>query len=120
MVRLFSVPKEYLLHEWFYAHALALMLVADGLFGFAVPDSTGPQSLDSSQRPEDVFASPNQLAGEPATLTLLPRSRWQMLLKLEVIQQRNKPKEPPKPLENNGGRERFLAEASRRIYVRPL
>ena len=30
------------------------------------------------------------------TLTLLPRSRWQTLLNLEVIQQRNKPKEPPK------------------------
>jgi len=32
-------------------------------------------------------------------LTLLPRARWQTLLNLEVIQQRNKPKEPPKPVE---------------------
>lgn len=30
------------------------------------------------------------------TFTLLPRARWQTLLNLEVIQQRNKPKEPPK------------------------
>jgi len=49
-------------------------------------DLIGPQSLDSSQRSEDVFSSPDQLAGELATLTLLPRSRWQTLLKLEVIQ----------------------------------
>jgi len=42
--------------------------------------------MESSQRSEDVFASPDQLAGELATLTLLPRSRWQTLLKLEVIQ----------------------------------
>jgi len=52
-------------------------------------DPIGPQSLDSSQRLEDVFASPDQLAGDLATLTLLPRSRWQTLLKLEVIQVSN-------------------------------
>ena len=46
----------------------------------------GPQSLDSSHWAEDVFSSPDQLAEELATLTLLPRSRWQTLLKLEVIQ----------------------------------
>jgi len=44
----------------------------------------------------DVFLSPPQLDGELVTLTLLPRSRWQTLLNLEVIQQRNRPKEPPK------------------------
>ncbi|KAF9447264.1 Utp21-domain-containing protein [Macrolepiota fuliginosa MF-IS2] len=47
----------------------------------------------------DVFSTPPQLDEELITLTLLPRSRWQTLLNLEVIQQRNKPKEPPKPLE---------------------
>jgi U3 small nucleolar RNA-associated protein 21 len=47
----------------------------------------------------DVFSTPPQLDGELITLTLLPRSRWQTLLNLEVIQQRNKAKEPPKPLE---------------------
>ncbi|KAG6885879.1 hypothetical protein C0993_008398 [Termitomyces sp. T159_Od127] len=44
----------------------------------------------------DVFSTPPQLDGELITLTLLPRARWQTLLNLEVIQQRNKPKEPPK------------------------
>lgn len=46
--------------------------------------------------PPDIFSTPPQLDGELITLTLLPRSRWQTLLNLEVIQQRNKPKEPPK------------------------
>jgi len=44
----------------------------------------------------DIFSTPPQLDGELVTLTLLPRSRWQTLLNFEVIQQRNKPKEPPK------------------------
>ncbi|PPQ86912.1 hypothetical protein CVT25_009798 [Psilocybe cyanescens] len=53
-------------------------------------------ALQASDAPVDVFATPPQLDGELITLTLLPRSRWQTLLNLEVIQQRNKPKEPPK------------------------
>lgn len=66
--------------------ALTSVLVADELSGFSASHPTGPQSLDPSQRAEDVFSSPDQLAEELATLTLLPRSRWQTLLKLEVIQ----------------------------------
>ncbi|PAV23976.1 Utp21-domain-containing [Pyrrhoderma noxium] len=53
------------------------------------------QSL-TFEEPEDVYATPSQLGGDLITLTLLPRSRWQTLINLEVIQQRNKPKEPPK------------------------
>ncbi|TRM62583.1 Utp21 specific WD40 associated putative domain-containing protein [Schizophyllum amplum] len=41
-------------------------------------------------------ATPPQLAGDLVTLTLLPRARWMTLLNLDVIQLRNKPKEPPK------------------------
>jgi U3 small nucleolar RNA-associated protein 21 len=66
-------------------------------------------------QPEDNFVSMLGLEGEVVTLTHLPRSRWQTLLNLDVIQvsclpfsvfsyafthlgnqQRNKPKEPPK------------------------
>jgi U3 small nucleolar RNA-associated protein 21 len=47
----------------------------------------------------DVFSTPPQLDGELITMSLLPRTKWQTLLNLEVIQQRNKPKEPPKPVE---------------------
>jgi U3 small nucleolar RNA-associated protein 21 len=34
----------------------------------------------------DVFTTPHQLDEELVTLTLLPRSRWQTLLNLDVIQ----------------------------------
>ncbi|KAK7693776.1 hypothetical protein QCA50_003348 [Cerrena zonata] len=57
------------------------------------------EALTVQDTPQDVFASPAQLDEELVTLTLLPRARWQTLLNLEVIQQRNKPKEPPKPPE---------------------
>ncbi|KAI5121673.1 hypothetical protein M0805_002749 [Coniferiporia weirii] len=62
------------------------------------------EALDALQSltvedPPDVYSTPSQLGGDLITLTLLPRSRWQTLLNLEVIQQRNKPKEPPKPPE---------------------
>jgi len=53
-------------------------------------------ALTVNDTPADVFSTPPQLDGDLITLTLLPRSRWQTLLNLEVIQQRNKPKEPPK------------------------
>ena len=33
----------------------------------------------------DVYTTPDQLNSELVTLTLLPRSRWQTLLNLEVI-----------------------------------
>ncbi|GLB34587.1 putative utp21 specific WD40 associated domain containing protein [Lyophyllum shimeji] len=53
-------------------------------------------ALTVTDAPADVFSTPPQLDGELITLTLLPRARWQTLLNLEVIHQRNKPKEPPK------------------------
>ncbi|KAF7440643.1 hypothetical protein PC9H_000990 [Pleurotus ostreatus] len=56
----------------------------------------GLSALTTEDKPIDPFATPTQLDGDLITLTLLPRSRWQTLLNLEVIQQRNKPKEPPK------------------------
>ncbi|KAG9103326.1 hypothetical protein FRC06_011382 [Ceratobasidium sp. 370] len=48
---------------------------------------------DDAKRPTGTM---DQLDGELITLTVLPRSKWQTLLNLEVIQARNKPIEPPK------------------------
>ncbi|CAH1774831.1 unnamed protein product, partial [Owenia fusiformis] len=42
------------------------------------------------------FVSPEQLADNLATLSTLPNSRWQNLLQLDTIKERNKPKQPPK------------------------
>jgi U3 small nucleolar RNA-associated protein 21 len=47
---------------------------------------------------EDTMAAPavDQLSTDMMTLSLVPRSRWQTLLHLDLIKQRNKPKEAPK------------------------
>ncbi|GAA6062774.1 hypothetical protein JCM10212_006887 [Sporobolomyces blumeae] len=42
------------------------------------------------------YTTPDQLASELLTLSLMPRTKWQTLLNLETIKQRNKPKEAPK------------------------
>jgi U3 small nucleolar RNA-associated protein 21 len=53
---------------------------------FSFSDLDGLSALTASDAPVDVFSTPPQLDGELITLTLLPRSRWQTLLNLEVIQ----------------------------------
>ncbi|KAK7997032.1 hypothetical protein PG989_005072 [Apiospora arundinis] len=47
---------------------------------------------------EDAVAAPtlDQLSADMMTLSVVPRSRWQTLLHLDLIKQRNKPKEAPK------------------------
>ncbi|WVR06365.1 hypothetical protein IAU60_003396 [Kwoniella sp. DSM 27419] len=44
----------------------------------------------------DIYTTPDQLTEGLLTLSLMPRSRWQTLLNLETIKQRNKPKEVSK------------------------
>ena len=46
------------------------------------------------------LAPTEQLSLDMLTLSLVPKSRWQNLLHLDTIRQRNKPKEPPKAPEN--------------------
>ncbi|KAK7928003.1 U3 small nucleolar RNA-associated protein 21-like protein [Apiospora marii] len=47
---------------------------------------------------DDAVAAPtlDQLSADMMTLSVVPRSRWQTLLHLDLIKQRNKPKEAPK------------------------
>ncbi|ODO10103.1 hypothetical protein I350_02331 [Cryptococcus amylolentus CBS 6273] len=56
------------------------------------------EGIDPIGAPEytDIYTTPDQLDSQLVTLSLIPRSRWQMLLNLETIKQRNKPKEAPK------------------------
>ncbi|TCD62177.1 hypothetical protein EIP91_007261 [Steccherinum ochraceum] len=77
----------------------------DNIVDAAMPSMQGEEeeealeelaALAIAEKPTDVFVTPPQLDGDLVTLTLLPRTRWQTLLNLDVIQQRNKPKEPPK------------------------
>jgi U3 small nucleolar RNA-associated protein 21 len=50
-------------------------------------DAIGIDGLEPVGEPEytDAYISPDQLEGGLLTLTLLPRSRWQTLLNLDVI-----------------------------------
>jgi U3 small nucleolar RNA-associated protein 21 len=45
---------------------------------------------------EPTIETPEQLTEQMITLSLLPKSKWQTLLSLDVIKARNKPKEAPK------------------------
>ncbi|WVQ82957.1 hypothetical protein IAT38_005093 [Cryptococcus sp. DSM 104549] len=58
--------------------------IIDGIENVGAPEFTS------------IYTTPDQLTEGLLTLSLMPRSRWQMLLNLETIKQRNKPKEAPK------------------------
>ena len=52
---------------------------------------------DEELEDENVPApSVDQLASDLLTLSLVPKARWQTLLNLDVIRERNKPKDAPK------------------------
>lgn len=67
-----------------------------------------PTSADDGQREtleefealnlgdELEFKSPEQISDDLITMSNLPTSRWQNLLNLDIVKQRNKPKAPPK------------------------
>ncbi|MBN3310749.1 WDR36 protein, partial [Amia calva] len=67
-----------------------------------LPGTCPVRDVDSEEEEEEVsdemieYESPEQLAEELVTLSLLPESRWKNLLSLDIIKKRNKPKEPPK------------------------
>ena len=53
---------------------------------------------EEEQAEDDGVMAPiiDQLSADMMTLSLVPRSRWQTLLHIDIIKARNKPKEPPK------------------------
>ncbi|KAF6844487.1 U3 small nucleolar RNA-associated protein 21-like protein [Colletotrichum musicola] len=56
-------------------------------------------AFDDAEEAEDeavVAPTVDQLSAELTTLSLVPKSRWQTLLHLDLIKQRNKPTEAPK------------------------
>ena len=64
----------------------SLCLMSIGWFATRVAALQALSDLTAEDAPVDVFSTPPQLDGELITLTLLPRSRWQTLLNIEVIQ----------------------------------
>ena len=69
----------------------------EGLISAAFEDSGNDSSEESIEY--NTQATTDQLSHDLLSLSLVPRSRWQTLLHLDTIRQRNKPKEPPKPPE---------------------
>ncbi len=74
---------------------------ASGEGGQAVVVSALEQETEEEADDLHIGASTSldQLSDGLLTLSLVPRARWQTLLHLDLIRERNKPKEPPKPPE---------------------
>ncbi|XP_077500929.1 LOW QUALITY PROTEIN: WD repeat-containing protein 36 [Amblyomma americanum] len=60
-----------------------------------VDDEGGEPVMDDEVMDLGAYESPEQIAPDMVTLSKLPYSRWQNLLNIDVVKQRNKPKEPP-------------------------
>ncbi|RPB05004.1 Utp21-domain-containing protein [Choiromyces venosus 120613-1] len=71
----------------------------------------GVSVIDAALNPEDdddeqddstgTYTTVDQLSNNMLTMSLVARTRWQTLLNLDVIKQRNKPKEAPKAPETS-------------------
>ncbi|KAI0106288.1 WD domain-containing protein [Nemania sp. FL0031] len=78
--------------------------VAEQVSGPTASGEGGQGLLEAAFEDEDIMEdedkvsapSLDQLSADMMTLSLVPRSRWQTLLHLDLIKKRNKPKEAPK------------------------
>ncbi|KAI0553337.1 WD domain-containing protein [Xylaria curta] len=116
----FSATGEYLatasegelgVHIWnnksLFAHVPTRQIAESAIEQVSGPTASGEggQGLleaafdnEDAVEDEDQVAAPSldQLSADMMTLSLVPRSRWQTLLHLDLIKKRNKPKEAPK------------------------
>lgn len=69
---------------------------ASGEGGVAVVEAANEEQEDTEELDETTVPIMDQLSENITTLSLVPKSRWQTLLHLDVIRARNKPKEAPK------------------------
>ncbi|KAI4943940.1 hypothetical protein J4E91_009087 [Alternaria rosae] len=69
---------------------------ASGEGGVAVVDAATQEQAEDEDQDEVTVPVMDQLSDKITTLSLVPKSRWQTLLHLDVIRARNKPKEAPK------------------------
>lgn len=70
---------------------------ASGEGGENIVSAAYAEDEDEQEEEEDVgIPSGDQLSESITTLSLVPKSRWQNLLHLDLIRERNKPKEAPK------------------------
>lgn len=69
---------------------------ASGEGGIAVVEAATEEQTGEDDEDEITVPVMDQLSDKITTLSLVPKSRWQTLLHLDVIRARNKPKEAPK------------------------
>lgn len=69
---------------------------ASGEGGQNLIDAAFEHDVIENIMPDAAASSMDQLSRDIVTLSIVPKSRWQTLIHLDVIRQRNKPKEPPK------------------------
>jgi U3 small nucleolar RNA-associated protein 21 len=69
---------------------------ASGEGGVAVVEAAAAEDAEEEDIDEITVPIMDQLSDKITTLSLVPKSRWQTLLHLDVIRARNKPKEAPK------------------------
>lgn len=69
---------------------------ASGEGGVAVIEAATEDQSEGEEQDETTVPVMDQLSDKITTLSLVPKSRWQTLLHLDVIRARNKPKEAPK------------------------
>lgn len=69
---------------------------SSGEGGVAVIEAAAEEQSEDSGHEETTVPIMDQLSDQITTLSLVPKSRWQTLLHLDVIRARNKPKEAPK------------------------
>lgn len=74
----------------------AIEPTASGEGGQNLIDAAFEQDVVEDNMFDAAAGSMDQLSQDVLTLSIVPKSRWQTLLHLDVIRQRNKPKEPPK------------------------
>ncbi|XP_012271441.1 WD repeat-containing protein 36 [Orussus abietinus] len=85
-----------------YSHVSLKALPADyvvpsmDLPGILVTDGEQLLELEEEAETTDEYSSPDQLHETLITLSLLPNSRWQNLLNIDIVKKRNKPREPLK------------------------
>ncbi|KAI9817352.1 MAG: hypothetical protein M1832_004658 [Thelocarpon impressellum] len=72
------------------------MPTASGEGGQALVEAALVDGDEDAAPPDDTRSAFDSLSHDITTLSLVPKSRWQTLLHLDVIKERNKPKEPPK------------------------
>lgn len=76
--------------------ATVALPTASGEGGRGMIEAAYDQPDTETGNMDGLLTTPDQLSKDILSLSLVPRSRWQMLLQLDLIKQRNKPIEPPK------------------------